>query len=88
MTEALREAITAVYRIQPEALNTLYSAGRFDVSLIENIGGLRCLLPIFYITKLWDISIHDGTWSSKLQPILEDADLRYYAIMDFWKTHF
>lgn len=59
MTEALREAITAVYRIQPEALKTLYSAGRFDVSLIENIGGLRCLLPIFYITKLWDISIHD-----------------------------
>lgn len=39
MTEALREAITAVYRIQPEALKTLYSAGRFDVSLIENIGG-------------------------------------------------
>lgn len=37
MTEALREAITAVYRIQPEALKTLYSAGRFDVSLIENI---------------------------------------------------
>ena len=25
MTEALREAITAVYRIQPEALKTLYS---------------------------------------------------------------
>ena len=88
MTEALREAITAVYRIQPEALKTLYSAGRFDVSLIENIGGLRCLLPIFYITKLWDISIHDGTWSSKLQPILEDADLRNHAIMDFWETHF
>ncbi|MEE1081315.1 MAG: hypothetical protein U0L19_09415 [Bacteroidales bacterium] len=88
MTEAQKEAITAVYRIQPEVLKTLYGTGRFDKSLIENIGGLRCLLPIFYITKLWDMSLHDGTWSDKLQPILEDADLRNHAIMDFWKTNF
>lgn len=88
ITDLQRAAIEATYRIQPDKLNELYDAGQFDKSLIDDIGGLRCLLPIYYITKLWDLSIHDGSWGSGFQSQLDDADRRNHAVMDFWKSHF
>lgn len=83
-----RKAIEAVFNIRPDDLQKIYDSGNFDNNLIDNIGGCRCLLPIYYITKLWDLALNDGTWNPKLQLQLDDANRRNELLKDFWKKQY
>ena len=83
-----RKAIEAVFNIRPKELQEIFDGGNFDNNLIENIGGTRCLLPIYYITKLWDLALNDGTWNPKLQPQLDEANKRNGILKEFWKEHY
>lgn len=79
------KAIEAVFNIHPDELQKLYDDSNFDNHLIENIGGIRCLLPIYYITKLWDLALNIGTWNPEMLAQIDDANKRNEIIKNFWR---
>ena len=83
-----RKAIEACYFMQPDILTGMIEEGSFENSLLEDIGGIRCPIPIYYITKLWDLALTEKSWSDKIKPQIEDAYKRNRHIADIWLNIF
>ena len=88
MTPNNRKAIEACYFMQPDVLAGMIEEGSFDKSLLEDIGGIRCPIPIYYITKLWNLALSEESWSDTIKPQVADAHKRNMRIADIWLNTF
>ena len=88
MTPNNRKAIEACYFMQPDILADMIEEDSFDKTLLEDIGSIRCPIPIYYITKLWDLALSEESWPDTIKPQVADAHKRNMRIADIWLNTF
>jgi hypothetical protein len=79
-----KESIGSVFDILPEKFLDRISTGQFDKNLLEGVQGGDYVVPLYYVTKAWDILLKgtlDG-WSFMIGPE-EDDDFSDESLKEF-----
>lgn len=79
------KAIVAVYYARPDDLIDIIDNGRFDMSLLENIGHLSKPFPIWRISQCWDVVSRVEDWKEEFQPVAIEFRRRNDEIIRIFK---
>lgn len=69
-------SIAAVYNILPDVFEQRVLENRFDTSLLDGVKGWDYVVPLYYVTKAWDVLLHDldGPVAFMIHPNGDDYD--------------
>lgn len=78
------KSIAAVRNILPEVFERRIENGEFDQTLLDGVEGFDYVVPLYYVTKAWDVILNGtiGTWSFMIGPE-EDDDFSEDTLREF-----
>ena len=81
------DSIKAVFNILPETFLERIESGLFDCSLIERVPGGDYQVPIYYVTKAWDVLLKSslGYDAFRIGPEEDDEEDYESALQEFIK---